>query len=95
MNAKIFEEYLISQLDEKRSAKNLKTMLFIDQCAAHLKNTTSLSNIKVIFLPANCTSQLQPLSLGIICAVKCHYKTLLIWKTVYNQELYCESWLLS
>jgi hypothetical protein len=57
-------------------------MLFIDQCTAHLKNTTFLSNIKVIFLPANRTSQLQPLSLGIICAVKCHYKKLLIWKTV-------------
>jgi hypothetical protein len=73
MNTNIFDDYL-TQLDRKLGANNCKILLFIVHCAAHLKNTTFLSNIKVIFLPANCISQLQPLELGITRAVKCHYK---------------------
>jgi hypothetical protein len=39
------------------------------------------SNIKVLFLPANYTTQPQPLYLGIIHAVKYHYRKQLISKT--------------
>jgi hypothetical protein len=52
-----------------------------DQCAAYPKNTTFFSNIKVIFLPANCATQPQPLYLGVIHAFKCHYRKQLISKT--------------
>jgi hypothetical protein len=55
MTTKIFKDYL-TQLDRKLGAKNHKILLFIDQCAAYPKNTTSLSNIKVIFLLANCAN---------------------------------------
>jgi hypothetical protein len=48
----------------------------------HLKNTTFLSNIKVLFLSGNCTSQLQLSDLGIIHAFECHYRKQLIRKTV-------------
>jgi hypothetical protein len=61
MTTKIYE-------DRKLDVKNHKILLFIDQCAAQPKNTTFLQNIKVVFLPDNCTSQLQPLDLGIIHA---------------------------
>jgi hypothetical protein len=30
----------------------LQNIALIDQCAAHVKNTTFLSNVKVVFLPA-------------------------------------------
>jgi hypothetical protein len=62
--------------------KNCKILLFIVQYAARLKNITFLSNIKVAFHPTYCSSQLQPLDLGIIHAFKCHYRKQLIRKTV-------------
>jgi hypothetical protein len=58
----------------------------IDQCAAHLKNTTFLSNIRIVFVPAKCTSHLQSVCLGIICAFKCHYRKHLIQKTVAKTD---------
>lgn len=81
MTSVIFEEYLL-HLDRQMAAKNRKILLFIDQCAAHPKNTSALKNVKVVFFPPNCTSKLQPLDLGIIHAFKCHYRKQLIRKAV-------------
>jgi hypothetical protein len=36
---------------------NIRILLFIDQCASHLKNTVFVSNIKVLFLLAKYTTQ--------------------------------------
>jgi hypothetical protein len=80
MTAKIFQYYL-TELVRKLGAKNCKIYYF-HQCAAHLKNTTLFGNIRVLFLPANYTTQPLPLYLGIIRTFKCHYRKQLILKTV-------------
>jgi hypothetical protein len=78
MTAKFFE-YYITQPVRKMVLKMTKYTFY--QCAAHLKNTTFFSNIKVLFLLANYITQPQPLSLGITHAFKCHYRNQLILKT--------------
>jgi hypothetical protein len=72
---------LAHTIGQKTGAKTSKILLLIDQCAAYPKNATFLSNIKVIFLPANYTAQPQPLYLGITHAFRCHYRKQLILKT--------------
>jgi len=47
---------------------------FIDHCAADSKNTFHRT-IKAMFFTGNCTSQLQPLGVGIIHAFKCDIKS--------------------
>jgi hypothetical protein len=50
----IFTDYLRA-LDAKMSSQNRKILLFLDQCAAHLQDTSFLKNVKVMFFPPNCT----------------------------------------
>ncbi|KAG0410301.1 hypothetical protein HPB47_012566 [Ixodes persulcatus] len=54
-----------------------KLLLFLDNFSAHPKNTF-LRNLKVVFLPANTTSHLQPLDAGIIKNVKHLYRKCIV-----------------
>jgi hypothetical protein len=64
----IFNDWLVKwDLELKR-----KIVLLVDNCTAHTNNLL-LKNIKVIFLPANTTSLIQPCYQGIIRALKVHY----------------------
>jgi hypothetical protein len=72
MATKLHDNYLI-QLDRKLGVKNRRTLIFSEQCAAHPQNTF-FSKINSVGLPANYTSQLQPLYLEIIHAFKCQYR---------------------
>jgi hypothetical protein len=69
MTAVIFEEWLLKW--DKELKQNI--LLLIDNCTAHSVNV-SLKLIKVVYLPANTTSILQPCDQGIIRALKAHYR---------------------
>jgi len=67
-------------------AQNRQIILFVDNCAAHLKDTSFLKNVKVVRYPANCTSTLQPLDLGIILSLKAYYGKRLVQTSICLME---------
>lgn len=85
MTCSLFEEFL-SYMDSKMGCRNRKVILFLDNCSAHPKETTSLRNVKVVFLPANTTSHLQPLDAGIIKNVKHFYRKCIVKRSLASVE---------
>jgi hypothetical protein len=77
----IFSSFLLS-LDASMGAQKRNIFLFVDNCAAHPKDTSFLRNVKVIRYPANCTSVLQPLDLGVIKYYKQLYRKCLVQTAV-------------
>ncbi|KAL4233818.1 hypothetical protein ACF0H5_008496 [Mactra antiquata] len=67
MNSRIYEEWLTG-LDKKMRRQNRNILLFIDNASSHVD--MELRNVKVVKLPANCTSVLQPMDQGIIQSLK-------------------------
>ncbi len=67
----IFLEYL-THINEEMVLQNRKILVLIDNAPGHKIN--SLSNIKLMELPPNTTSIIQPLDQGIIKAFKNHYR---------------------
>ncbi|XP_049946980.1 tigger transposable element-derived protein 6-like [Schistocerca serialis cubense] len=73
-----FQQAHLREFDAKMGSAARKVLLFVDICAAHPPDVSFLRNVKVIFLPPNCTSHLKPLDLGIIHALKVKYRTALV-----------------
>ncbi|XP_050297254.1 tigger transposable element-derived protein 4-like [Anthonomus grandis grandis] len=71
MTSDIFINYL-KEWDEKLRRQKRKILLLVDNCAAHPKNV-DLTNIRLEFLPPNCTSVIQPMDQGIIKCLKTYY----------------------
>ena len=79
MTSKFFEEF-ISILNSRMIKKDRKILLFVDNCTAH--KHLEYSNVKLIFLPSNSTSVLQPMDQGIIKCFKSFYKKRLVQKMI-------------
>lgn len=77
ITTKVFESWL-RNIDAKMGAAARKILLLVDRCAAHPQLTPYLRNVTVEFFPANCTSELQPLDLGVIHNFKLHYRKMLV-----------------
>ena len=73
MTSNIFTNYLSAWNSSLRFQKR-KIVLLLDNCSAH-PSDIAFSNIKLIFLPPNTTSTLQPLDIGVIRNFKCHYRS--------------------
>lgn len=67
MNGKLFEEW-VKSFDKKMRRQNRKVLLFVDNASSHQDN--DLTNVKLVKLPPNSTSVLQPMDQGIIQATK-------------------------
>ncbi|XP_037290737.2 tigger transposable element-derived protein 4 [Rhipicephalus microplus] len=85
MTAAKFAAYL-QQLDSRMGAKDRKILLLLDNAPCHPTDTSHLRNVKVAFLPPNCTSQLQPLDAGVIKCMKQKYRKFLVQRRLAGME---------
>lgn len=83
MTSAIFTQWL-REVNLKMRLTNRKILLILDNCAPHVAADLNLTNIKVVFLPPNVTSKLQPLDRGIINSFKVKYRRLILDKIIAN-----------
>ena len=70
---------VLMELNKQLFASNRSILLIMDNAGCHPDNLkVKFTNIRVIFLPPNTTSKLQPLDLGIIQKFEVHYRRLFL-----------------
>jgi hypothetical protein len=74
MTAATIEEWL--NMYKAKMKKENRNALFLDNSACHTK--VKLSNMKTTWFPANATSVLQPMDMGVIYTFKLHYRQFLM-----------------
>jgi hypothetical protein len=76
MTGDIWKEWL-KKLDRQMRSKKRQIVMLCDNCAAH-SSDVKLTNIKLVFMPPNTTSLIQPMDQGIIANFKQHYRCLVL-----------------
>ena len=76
MTGSIFKDW-VTAFNRRMSADGRHGLLLLDNAPSHPQEL-KLSHVTLKFLPANTTSVLQPLDLGIIKNIKCQYHTRLL-----------------
>ena len=72
-------EKVLEKLNYIMKLENQNVLLFLDNAPVHPENLVGkYSNIKIVFLPKNTTSRLQPLDAGIIKNFKVKYRKKLL-----------------
>ena len=72
MTGMIFREW-VSKWDSVLRENGRRILLLLDNCPAHPR-ISSLTNIRLEFIPANTTTIIQPLDQGVIKNLKCFYR---------------------
>lgn len=85
MTSEIFTSEL-RQWDYNLRRANRKIILLVDNCPAH-PDTKNLECIKLVFMPPNTSSVLQPMDQGVIHALKSKYRHLLLSKIVNSVDM--------
>jgi hypothetical protein len=83
MTSSIFSEWA-AKLNNKMRIQQRKILQFVDNCSAH--PPIDLPNAKIVMLPPNTTSRLQPCDAGVIQTVKLHYRKCLLRHILYKME---------
>ncbi|XP_064486017.1 tigger transposable element-derived protein 6-like [Ornithodoros turicata] len=82
----IFGEWLKCFDDDMRRKKRTVCLL-LDNCTANHVVGIKVTNIELVYFPANSTSVLQPLDQVIIHSVKCGYRICISWKSTESRTL--------
>lgn len=88
MTTCIMSDWLID-LDKRMKKQSRKILLFMDNATSHPEDL-KLKNVKLVSLPPNTTSVLQPLDLGIIRSFKVGYRKLLL-RHILSKITTCQS----
>lgn len=84
MTSTIFEKTLINW-DSELLKQNKHIILIVDNCPSH-PPVDRLKQIKLVFLPPNCTSVLQPMDQGVIRSLKVSFRKELVYKIIEKNE---------
>ena len=84
MTSGIFSEW-IRKLDKRFHAQRRNVVMFVDNCPAH-PHLEKLNALKLVFLPPNATSRLQPCDMGIIKNLKVKYRRLVAMRVLDSIE---------
>lgn len=84
MTTVIFEQWL-RKFNSKMQQQNRKVLLLLDNASCH--GHRAMTNVRLLFLPPNATSHLQPLDQGIIQSFKIHYRNFMLrWLLTRSNE---------
>ena len=80
MTGELFAAWM-RRVDNRMRRKNQHILVFLANCGAHRQ--VELENVKVVFLPSNTTSKLQPMDAGIIQNLKMVYRKKLLRHIIF------------